>query len=124
VERASRTENARTSSYGDCVSAFNEGESTACSLSKPFVEDVRTKTNAFSGLAAFANAGSLNLSGNGPASQAATLYVSGDYFETLGVRAAVGRVIQPADDRATSPAVAVLNYGYWQSAFGGDARGG
>jgi predicted permease len=109
-----------SSSYGDCVANFGEGESSGCSLSKPFFEDVRSKTGVFSGFAAFSYAGPLNLSGNGAASQASAQYVSGDYFETLGVRAAVGRMIQAADDTATAPAVAVLNYGYWQSAFGGD----
>ena len=107
-------------SYGDCETNFGEGESTGCSLSKPFVEDVRSKTKVFSGMAAFAAAGALNLSGNGPASQADALYVSGDYFETLGVRAAAGRLIQPTDDQSAAPAVTVLNFGYWQSAFGGD----
>jgi predicted permease len=107
-------------SYGDCAANFGEGEPTGCLLSKPFVDDVRSKTDVFSGLAAFADAGHLNLSGNGPASQTAPLYVSGDYFETLGVRAAIGRTIQPGDDTLSAPAVVVLNYGYWQSAFGGD----
>jgi predicted permease len=107
-------------SYGDCRTDFGDGDSVGCSLSKPFVEDVRSKTNVFSGLAAFASAEPLNLSGNGPATQASTQYVSGDYFETLGVHAAIGRTIQAADDTAIAPAVAVLDYGYWQRAFGGD----
>jgi predicted permease len=108
------------SSYGDCLTNFGDVESTGCSLSKPFVADVRSKTNVFSGFAAFATAGLLNLSGNGPASHASTQYVSGDYFETLGVHPALGRTIQAADDTVTAPAVAVLNYGYWQRALGGD----
>jgi predicted permease len=108
------------SSYGDCRTDFGAGDSIGCSLSEPFVEDMRSKTNVFSGFATFANAGPLNLSGNGPASQASAEYVSGDYFETLGVHAAVGRTLQAADDTVIAPAVAVLNYGYWRSAFGGD----
>src|SRR2546430_6050796 len=46
--------------------------------------------------------------------------VSGDFFETLGVGAAVGRTFGPSDDTLGAPVVAVLGYGYWQSAFGGD----
>jgi hypothetical protein len=107
-------------SYGDCLTDFGDGDSIGCLSSKPFVEEVRSKTNVFSGFAAFATAGPLNLSGNGPASQASTEYVSGDYFETLGVHAAIGRTIQAADDTMIAPAVAVLNYGYWQREFGGD----
>jgi macrolide transport system ATP-binding/permease protein len=109
-----------SSSYGECLRVFGEGESSGCSLSKPFIEDVRAKTDVFSGLATFASAGRLTVSGNGPASQAITQYVSGDYFETLGVRAAAGRVFQPSDDTPSSAAVIVLNYGYWKSEFGGD----
>jgi predicted permease len=109
-----------SSSYGDCRTNFGDAGWMGCSLSKPFVEEVRSKTNLFSGFAAFALAGPLNLSGNGAATQARVEYVSGDYFETLGVNAAIGRTLQAADDTTIAPAVVVLNYGYWQRAFGGD----
>jgi predicted permease len=50
-------------------------------------------------------------------------YVSGGYFQTLGIGSAAGRVIGPADDGApgASP-VAVLSYRYWQRRFSGDLR--
>ena len=41
-------------SYGDCRTNFGDGDSIGCSLSKPFVDDVRSKTDVFSGFAAFA----------------------------------------------------------------------
>ncbi len=44
---------------------------------------------------------------------------SGDFFSTLGVKAAVGRVFEPSDDSPSAEPVSVLNFGYWQSAFGG-----
>ena len=44
--------------------------------------------------------------------------VSGSYFETLGIEAAMGRVFTSADDRADSPS-AVIGYGYWQRRFAG-----
>jgi predicted permease len=49
--------------------------------------------------------------------------VSGNYFRVLGVDAAAGRTIQPADDvvKMGSP-VAMLSYRYWQSRFGGDPQ--
>ncbi len=48
-------------------------------------------------------------------------YVSGTYFQTLGIGSAAGRVITPSDDAAPggSP-VAVLSYRYWQHRFAGD----
>jgi len=47
--------------------------------------------------------------------------VSGNFFRTLGVDAVLGRTLTPEDDRAGGPAIAVISYGLWQEAFGGDA---
>ncbi|HSC30055.1 MAG TPA: ABC transporter permease, partial [Vicinamibacterales bacterium] len=48
-------------------------------------------------------------------------WVSGAYFEVLGIDMAAGRAFTPAEDRLESPAaVAVVSYGYWQRQFGGD----
>jgi predicted permease len=58
---------------------------------------------------------------SGPAEQAITSLVSGDYFHLLGVQPLIGREIGPGD--AESPgthAVAVLSYDYWQRRFSGD----
>ncbi len=48
--------------------------------------------------------------------------VTGNYFEVLGVRPALGRVLSPADDdvQGAHP-VLVLSHGYWTGHFGGDA---
>lgn len=46
-------------------------------------------------------------------------FVSGSYFSMLGVGAAVGRVLTPADDAEAAP-VAVLSYGAWQNFFVSD----
>ncbi len=47
--------------------------------------------------------------------------VSGDYFETLGIVPAVGRLLRPSDDLAPGAhPVVVLDFGYWQGAYGGD----
>ncbi|MGC0771836.1 MAG: ABC transporter permease, partial [Candidatus Acidiferrum sp.] len=46
------------------------------------------------------------------------IFISGDYFNTLGVRPAAGRLITPDDDKRGCPAVAVLSYGFWQDHFG------
>jgi predicted permease len=108
------------SSHGDC-SQHRQGENqNGCSFSLPFLNMLRKQNALFSGLAAFSGAPQLDLSGNG----AATIVnngqlVSGEYFATLGVRAAFGRTLGPADDTPTAAPVIVLSYGYWQNAFGG-----
>ena len=49
------------------------------------------------------------------------MMVSGSYFETLGLRPALGRLIGPADDETIGAHfVAVLGHGYWQTNLGAD----
>jgi predicted permease len=107
-------------SSGDCVNdlRFGAANPSGCSFSEPMLREM-AQANTFAGVAAFANSGRLDLSGNGPASVINGQVVSGDFFRTLGVKAAAGRLIEPGDDSPGAAAVAVLNYGYWQSAFGG-----
>jgi predicted permease len=109
-----------SSSYGDCETTFGEVNPRGCSLSKPFLEEVR-KLGLFSGLAEFAGAMPITVSGNGEAHHANAQYVNGDYFQTLGVGAALGRVLTPNDDLPGAPAVVELQHAYWIREFGGDA---
>ena len=46
--------------------------------------------------------------------------VSGNWFQVLGVGAARGRLLNPGDDDAGSPPVAVLSHAYWERQFGRD----
>lgn len=46
--------------------------------------------------------------------------VSGGFFETLGVRAAIGRMLSEADDSASSPPAIVVNHNYWRRRMGAD----
>lgn len=46
--------------------------------------------------------------------------VSGNFFETLGVSALIGRVLKPEDDRAGALPVCVIGYGFWIRRFAGD----
>jgi hypothetical protein len=67
-------------------------------LALPIFEQIRSQTNVFSGVTAFAGPAGLDLSGNGPASIVDAEIVSGDYFSTLGLSAAIGRTLGPSDD--------------------------
>ncbi len=60
-----------------------------------------------------------NLATEGPVARAGGALVSGDYFRVLGVRAAVGRVLQPSDDVRGCPGTVVLSHDLWRSRFGG-----
>jgi predicted permease len=115
-------QNIGTSSFGDCSSQNRDRpgpNSGGCSFSYPMFKEIREQKNLFSNVAAFAGPAELDLSGNGPASMARGELVSGDYFQTLGVRALLGRTLGPSDEAPDAAPVVVLYYGYWQSAFGG-----
>src|SRR5262245_62347928 len=50
--------------------------------------------------------------------------VSGNYYQVLGVNAALGRTIAPEDDRAPGAhPVCVISDGYWRRRFGRDQIG-
>ena len=105
---------------GDCAidRRFGAANSSGCSFSEPFFRSLAQRSD-FSGVAAFANTSRLNLSGNGSATVISGQFATGDFFRTLGVKAVLGRVFEPSDDSPSATPVAVLNFGYWQSAFGG-----
>ncbi len=105
---------------GDCPMNLRPGAAkpSGCSFSEPMFREI-AQAKVFSATAAFANSGRLNLTGNGPATVINGQLVSGDFFRTMGLKAAAGRLIDAADDAPSAAPVAVLNYGYWQSAFGG-----
>jgi predicted permease len=106
-----------TSSFGDCQDY--QGMRSDCSLSYPMFQQIRDQKNLFANVMAFAGPAQLDLSGNGAATIAQGELVSGSYFETLGVLAALGRTLDSEDEKPGAEPVAVLDYGYWQRAFGG-----
>src|SRR5438552_2820320 len=103
------------SGYGDCADQTGIGD---CSFSIPFYKTVRAQAGAFSGMAAFAGPLGVDLRGNGAASIVRGLYVSGDFFSTLGVSTFIGRPLAASDDSPSAPPAIVLNYAYWVRAFG------
>jgi len=83
--------------------------------------DIRNQTSdVFSGLFGY-QFGMDGLSVNGKPDRIMTNYVSGNFFSTLGLQAAVGRLILPSEGEvAGADPVVVLGYAYWKSHFGGD----
>lgn len=100
----------RTSSDGDPATSF----------SYPLYKELRDRSTVFSGLLVCFGV-DLNVSGRGSTQSASGQLVSGNYFQTLEVQPALGRVFDASDETAPGAnPVAVLSYGYWTRKFGAD----
>jgi predicted permease len=101
-----------------CVEGDLQGDWTM--FSYPQYEYLRDHTPEFTQLAA-SQTNRPVLSVRRPGTSAADSFrgelVSGNYFSTLGVQAAAGRLIAPADDRAGATAVAVMCFRDWQQKY-------
>ena len=94
------------------------GKQTYARFSNPTWEHLRDRQDVFSGVFAYGR-WDFNLASGGEARSVNGVYVSGQYFDTLGVRAVLGRTLAPADDTRGCAGSAVLSYGFWQSEYGG-----
>jgi putative ABC transport system permease protein len=84
-------------------------------FSYPMYRDLRERSSALSGLVA-SSPGTVGVTWNERSEAVSAEMVSGNYFETLGVRPAVGRVFDAGDETARDAnAVAVLNFDYWKT---------
>jgi predicted permease len=78
-------------------------------------QDYRDQNDVFAGLASFGFAGMSLSGGEGEPQQLLGQIVTLNYFDVLGVRAALGRTFLPEDDGTP---VAVLADGLWKRRFG------
>src|SRR5215468_9659108 len=92
------------------------------SVTNPIWEQIRERQQAFSGIFAWGT-DRINLATGGEARPARMLYVSGDFFHTLGVNAALGRVFTTMDDQRDCGARGLLiSHEFWQREYGGEAN--
>ena len=104
-------------------STYSEGSGIIAPIFPyPAFELMRKNESVFSDVVAFCSANILNVTVRGQSDIAAGEYVSGDFFRTLGVSPAAGRLIFGDDDRAGAPATAVISFSYSQKRFGGAAN--
>jgi predicted permease len=87
----------------------------------PLWEQIRARTEWFDGAAAWSFAG-FNLAERGESDPVSGYWVSGAFFDVLGVRPALGRLLTTADDvrsGATDGPVAVVSHAFWRRRLGG-----
>ncbi|HWF85364.1 MAG TPA: ABC transporter permease, partial [Vicinamibacterales bacterium] len=89
----------------------------------PIWEEIRQRPHLFDATAAWSFT-RFNLATGGEKQLVDGVWVSGSFFETLGVPALIGRPFSDADDRrggGIDGPVAVISYSFWQRRFGGAA---
>jgi predicted permease len=94
-------------------------------FSYPLFEQLRARTQVFSGIFATNYPDRVEMIGPEPGNrteEARLQLVSGEYFQVLGVKAVLGRTLTTADDQTPGAhPMAVLSYPFWQRRFAGDA---
>ena len=85
-------------------------------------KQIREQQDVFSGMFAYMRT-TFDLATHGEEKQSIPgIYVSGDYFSTLGVSVVRGRSLLPSDDERGAPQVCVISYDFWQRQYAKSPR--
>ncbi len=86
------------------------------------LKDYQARNQVFVSLAGYSSPRVITWQPSGPAERLFAELVTGNYFPTLGLAPAKGRFFLPEEDSTPGGhPVAVMNYGTWQTVFGGAA---
>ena len=96
----------------------NQGSFQQQPFSFPNFSDIRDRNQVFSQVGAYSGTAA-SLSGKDGAEQVITPVASAGFFETLGVKPALGRTFRIGDEQGKAAPVVILTYGGWQRYFGG-----
>ncbi|MBZ5608464.1 MAG: ABC transporter permease [Acidobacteriia bacterium] len=88
-------------------------------LSPPEWLDLQKYAKSWESIEGWVNGGA-NLAGSTEPIRVTASLVTGGLLESLGVQPAIGRLLTRRDDAPGALATAVISYGLWQRAFGGD----
>lgn len=88
-------------------------------FSFPEIADYREQVRSLDQIVEFGD-WTFNVVGRGEPHRAIAGLVTANFFEVLGMRPLLGRVLQREDRGKGAPPVAVLTYEYWQRALGAD----
>jgi len=88
-------------------------------ISPPEYLELKKSTRSWEALEGWVNQG-VNLAGSSEPVRATASYVTGGLMPMLAVQPLRGRLLTPEDDAPSAPATALISYGLWMRAFGGD----
>ncbi|MGH9474570.1 MAG: ADOP family duplicated permease, partial [Terriglobales bacterium] len=89
----------------------------SCSFSYPMYRQLQ-QANIFTALAGFTGSDAFTFSGSGAARMVTARYVTGNYFEVLGVRPGLGRLLEPSDDQPDAAPAVVVSHSFWREQLG------
>src|SRR5215510_6374587 len=101
------------------VRATNPRGGITGSFPYPIFEQLRDQNRSFSSIFAYDHT-RVSVTVEGQPEMDWGDFVSGSYFDVLGVSAILGRTFTADDDQAGRPPVAVISNGYWERRFGRD----
>jgi predicted permease len=94
------------------------GTFTFLPISHPNAEDITRDVQSFAGVAHYSFGGvGVSMTTHGGPERFNAEVVSGNYFDVLGVHAALGRTFRPEEDREGAAPVVLLDYGLWERKF-------
>lgn len=104
------------------IGRANQGEGGFDNMSYPAVKYLKDHTQTLEDIAALNfGGGPLTLTDNGSSERIFGMLVSGNYFEVLGTRPALGRFFRPDEDAVPGERpVVVLSYAFWERRFNRD----
>jgi predicted permease len=88
-------------------------------FSVPEIQDLRAGVKSIAAFGDFSQIG-FTMVGLGEPRVVRAGVVGGNYFDVMGLKPVMGRLIGPKDDGPNAPGVAVLTYRYWTSGLGSD----
>ena len=104
------------------LTSARKGSGPSIAFSYPDFTDIQQQTGGvFSDVSAVGMFGTDGLSVDDRSQSMWPFYVTGNFFDLLGLRPALGRLTLPSEGSvAGADPVLVLGYAYWKSRFGGD----
>lgn len=107
----------------DMTGARGNFETRYPAVTSPIWQELQRSQGAFSDLLAW-HSTSFNLTPGGVARPVRGVWVSGSFFNLLGIRAADGRLFSPLDDQRGCVPRAVVSHGFWKRELGGRPTAG
>ena len=89
-------------------------------FSVPEIQDIRERVRSLSDVAEFSTIG-FTMVGLGEPRTVRAGVVSGNYFDVVGLKPVIGRLLNAGDDGPQAAGAAVLTYTFWSTALNRDA---